>query len=105
MTTKKGQAQQIAEYSYRHWHRVLGVGTWEKRARVYFNAVLDEIAGELHRTGHVFLPGFGTFEVRTRKARSIRTPQGQPLLLPETKEIRFFPARAMVERVTGRRPS
>ena len=102
MTTKKGQAQQIAEHAA---VSVKAARTFADSARAHLDAVLDEIAGELHRTGHVFLPGFGTFEVRTRKARSIRTPQGQPLLLPETKEIRFFPARAMVERVTGRRPS
>lgn len=99
---KKPQAQQIAE------HAAIGVKaapTFAASARAHLDAVLDEIAGELQRTGRVFLPGFGTFEVRTRKARAIRTPQGQPLLLPETKEIHFAPSRAVVERVTGRRPS
>ena len=52
------------------------------------------------------IPGFGTFEVKTRKARRIRHPRLEELmLLPETEEIRFRPARSLTQKVTGRRPS
>lgn len=76
-----------------------------KQARRCVADVLSEIGGELQRAGVVRLPGFGVFEVKERKARSIRDPQGQPLALPATKEIRFRPSRDLTERVTGRRPS
>lgn len=91
------QADTVARYAF--------PGRTHEQAREFFDAVIDELAGELHRTGLVRLPGFGVFEVKERKGRAIRDPHGNPLVLPATKEIRFRASRDLTERVTGRRPS
>jgi DNA-binding protein HU-beta len=48
-------------------------------------AVLDNISAALQRGDKVTLPGFGTFEVRRRQARSGRNPQtGEPIEIAAT---------------------
>jgi nucleoid DNA-binding protein len=80
-----------------------------RRARVsreVLDAVLDAIEYQLkHYGGRVYLPGFGVFEVMTSKSRRIRSPQGEPLVLPALRHVKFRPARALTGFVRGSRPS
>jgi len=60
------------------------------RARVTLNNLLGTIAVTLKRNQRVQLPGFGAFEVRTRKARIGRNPQtGAAIKIKASKRIRF----------------
>lgn len=94
---KVSQADTVARYAF--------PGRSHEQAREFLDAVLDELAGELQRTGHVRLPGFGQFEVKERKGFTTRAPDGSPVVVPTQREVRFRPSRNLTERITGRRPS
>ena len=67
-------------------------GLKKKDVEVTVNAVLDSISEALAEGEKVQLIGFGTFETRTRKARSGRNPQtGEPISIPESSVPAFKP--------------
>lgn len=52
--------------------------------------VLDAIEGGLREDGSVTLTGFGTFEVKDRKARTGRNPHtGEPIQIESGRRIGF----------------
>jgi DNA-binding protein HU-beta len=54
------------------------------------------LAKSLKKDGRVAYPGFGTFTVRTRKARRGVNPKtGEPITILSTKTVRFKPAPAL----------
>lgn len=54
------------------------------------NSATDAIAAELRGGGRLILPGFGTFSVGHRKARTGRNPQtGQRITIPATRAPKF----------------
>lgn len=62
----------------------------QKTAREVIGAALEEITRGLESDGRVTLSGFGTFEIRTRRARSGRDPRtGETLALPGRQVVVF----------------
>ena len=52
--------------------------------------VIAAIVAELKREGRFTLPGFGTFTVAKRKARTARSPRtGEPIKVKASKTVRF----------------
>ena len=52
--------------------------------------VISAIVTELKREGRFTLPGFGTFTVAKRKARTARNPRtGEPVKVKASKTVRF----------------
>jgi len=52
--------------------------------------VIAAIVTELKREGRFTLPGFGTFTVAKRKARTARNPRtGEPIKVRASKTVRF----------------
>lgn len=77
-----------------------GLSTGQAESAV--DAALGAIASALAAGDAVSIPGFGTFEVRERAARSGRNPQtGAPLEIPATKAPAFKPATALKRSVNG----
>ena len=63
-------------------------------------AVVDSISEGLKRGEKVQLVGFGTFEVRHRKAREGRNPStGAKIKIPALKVPAFKPGKALKEKV------
>jgi DNA-binding protein HU-beta len=63
-------------------------------------AVLDSIIGELGKGGQVTLPGFGTFSVRERAARTGRNPQtGETMEIKASKSPGFKAGKAFKDAV------
>lgn len=66
-------------------------------------AVVEVVVGEVAGGGTVVLPGFGTFEARSRAARSGRNPQtGEPMEIPAGRAPAFKAATAFRREVSGR---
>ncbi len=64
------------------------------------NATLDSITEGLAADGKVVLIGFGTFEVRTRTARTGRNPRtGEKLKIAASRVPAFKPGKAMKEAI------
>jgi DNA-binding protein HU-beta len=64
------------------------------------DCVTDTITGELKRGERITLPGFGTFSVANRKARTGRNPRtGQEIRIPASKTAKFTPGKALKEAV------
>ncbi len=64
------------------------------------NAFIDTIADTLARGEKVTVTGFGTFEVRHRKARMGRNPQtGAPLHIPATDSPAFKSGKGLKDAV------
>ena len=68
----------------------LGEEVQKKEAETALAAVLDSITEGVQNDGKVQLIGFGTFEVRERKARTGRNPKtGEPLEISASKSVAF----------------
>lgn len=68
------------------------VGLTQAQAKEAVDAVLDAVTATLKKGQKVQLIGFGTFEVRKRKARTAINPQTrQKIQVPATKVPAFKP--------------
>jgi nucleoid DNA-binding protein len=60
------------------------------------------IAGKLDGGEKVTIPGFGTFQVKTRAARTGTHPAtGQRIEIPAKKHVVFKPGKTLRERISG----
>jgi len=60
------------------------------------DAAFGTIAGAIKKEKRFSYPGFGTFTVRSRKARTGRNPQtGEEIRIKASKTIGFKPARSL----------
>lgn len=73
----------------------------KKDAETAVNAVIDGIQDALKNGDKVQLIGFGTFEVRTRKARQGRNPRnpGETIEIPASKAPVFKAGKSLKEAV------
>lgn len=73
----------------------------KKEAEKALNAVMESIKSELVEGGKVQLVGFGTFEVRDRKARKGRNPRNpeQTIDIPASKAPVFKAGKSLKEAV------
>jgi len=63
------------------------------QAASFVDATLDSIKTIVKSKGQLGLVGFGTFKVKTRKARTGRNPQtGKAIKIPAKKVVRFKPS-------------
>jgi len=64
------------------------------------DVVLDVMSSSLAKGEKVTVTGFGTFEVRHRRARTGRNPQnGKPIQIPETKSPAFKAGKGLKDAV------
>ena len=62
--------------------------------------LFDTMAVAIKKENRFTYPGFGTFVVRTRKARKGRNPQtGEVIKIKASKSVGFRPAKALKERL------
>jgi DNA-binding protein HU-beta len=67
-------------------------------------AIVASIEKELSKGGKVQLIGFGTFQVRARKARKGRNPQsGKPIQIPASKHPVFSAGKALKDAANGKK--
>ncbi len=74
----------------------------KKDSEAAVNAVLESISSALEKEDKVVLIGFGTFEVRSRKARTGRNPAtGEEIQIPASKAPAFKAGKNLKDRVNG----
>ena len=72
----------------------------KKDAEKAISALVESISETLAKGEKIQLVGFGTFEVRERKARDGRNPlNGEPMLIPATKVPAFKAGKALKDAV------
>lgn len=72
----------------------------EERCRKAVKAVIDVVSGALAKGEKVQLIGFGTFEVRERKAREGHNPSTQEVIkIPASKTPAFRVSKQLKEKV------
>ena len=77
-------------------------GMTQAAADKVVSAVLDAIGAELANGNKVSFPGFGTFEVRERAARTGRNPQtGAEIQIAASKAPAFKAGSKLKERVSS----
>ena len=65
----------------------------KKAVEEIIDTTLQAIAKDIKKSGRFSYPGFGTFTVRKRKARTGRNPQtGEKLKIKASKTVGFKPA-------------
>ena len=70
----------------------------KREAEQLIASLFDVVREEIAASGRFSYPGFGTFTVRTRKARTGRNPQtGAVIKIAESKTVGFKPATAFKE--------
>ncbi len=75
-------------------------GMKKKDVKAVIDALLGEIAEMLDRDYKVQLTGFGTFEVRKRKARvGVKPGTTERIKIPASKYPAFKPGKALKEKV------
>ena len=66
------------------------------------NHIIDEITLALSRDDTISLPGFGSFQVSERKARTGRNPKtGEPLQIAASRSVRFKAGKGLKEATMG----
>jgi DNA-binding protein HU-beta len=77
----------------------------KKDAAAAVDAVLSSIKKALKKGEKVQLVGFGTFEVRSRKARTGRNPRNpeQKIKIPATKVPAFRPGKELKDLIAGKK--
>ncbi|MBF4695620.1 HU family DNA-binding protein [Fusibacter ferrireducens] len=78
-------------------------GLTKKDAELALNAFMKSVEDELAKNGKVQLVGFGTFDVRERKARTGRNPRDpkQTIEIPASKAPVFKAGKALKETVNA----
>ncbi len=80
-------------------------GVTQKDAAKILDSVLDSIQTALAQGEKVQIIGFGTFEVRERKARNVISPAtGKEIRVPATKVPAFKPGKSLREAVAIKAP-
>ncbi len=75
-------------------------GLSQRKVLAVVNSFISALREGIEKDGKVVLVGFGTFEVKTRKARKGRNPRtGKPINIPARKYVRFKPGKALREKV------
>ena len=75
-------------------------GLTKKDTEKAVNAIVETIEEALASGEKVSLVGFGTFEVRSRRARTGRNPQtGESIRIPASKVPAFRPGKALKDNV------
>lgn len=75
-------------------HNSLGSAT-KKDTALLVQATFDALGGAIKDGGRFTYPGFGTFKVKERAARTGRNPQtGAPIQIAASKTVGFKPAAA-----------
>ena len=70
-------------------------------AQKVVTATLDAIVGGIVKDGKVILPGFGTFETRTRAAHTGRDPRtGEMIEIRQTSSVAFRPGKVLKTAIT-----
>jgi DNA-binding protein HU-beta len=68
------------------------------QAEASWDGLFDIILGALKKGDAVAIPGFGSFKVTQRKARTGRNPRtGQEIQIPAGRTVRFTPGKALKE--------
>jgi len=68
----------------------------KKAAAALVEALFDAMKGALKKNGKFAYPGFGTFVVRSRKARMGKNPRtGKAIKIAASKTVAFRPASAL----------
>ena len=79
-------------------YREVGLSYSESSQR--FETVIDAISAALVKDGEVKLSGFGTFSVRSKKARIGRNPKtGKEAVITPRRVISFYPSKILKEMV------
>ncbi len=77
-------------------------GSSKVDAQKSVDAALDAISGALASGEKVSISGFGTFEVRSRAARTGRNPQtGETIQVAASKAPAFKPGKALKDQVNN----
>ena len=75
-------------------------GMTKKAASEALDTILETIVDALQKGEKVTITGFGTFEVRSRKARTGRNPQtGEEITIPARKVAAFRAGKSLKESV------
>ena len=81
-------------------HEMSKVLTSPKEARTALESLLSTITEGLKTGDTVTIPGFGTFKVSKRKARTGRNPQtGAKILIESKKVVKFIPGKHLREAI------
>jgi DNA-binding protein HU-beta len=79
-------------------HQTLGGEMTKKMIAELVDGVFENTAEAIKKEGRFSYPGFGTFEVRKRKARKGRNPQtGDVIKIKASKSVGFRAAKALKE--------
>jgi DNA-binding protein HU-beta len=72
----------------------------KKDVKQMMDIFFDEVAGVLGKGGKVQITGFGTFEVRSRKARSgVKPGTTTKIKIPASKYPAFKPGKALKDQI------
>lgn len=72
----------------------------KKDVKTVVDAMLDDITGHLNQGDKVQLTGFGTFEVRERKARQgVKPGTTERIEIPASKYPAFKPGKALKDKI------
>lgn len=71
-------------------HAAAGEGLTRKTVADVVDTIFEQVRASIANDGKFYMPSFGTFSLRDRKARTGRNPQtGDPIQIPASKTVGF----------------
>lgn len=81
-------------------HNEAGEELTKKQVTELVDSLFNQLATTIKKEGRFAYPGFGTFSVRKRKARTGRNPQtGEMIKIKASKTVGFRPAPTLKEKL------
>jgi DNA-binding protein HU-beta len=73
-------------------------GVTSRQAEKAFNSLINGIKDSLKKGKRVTISGFGSFEVKARKARKAKNPRtGEVINIPKKKRVKLNPSKTFTD--------
>ena len=73
-------------------------GVTSRQAEKAFNSLIEGIKDSLKKGKRVTISGFGSFEVKARKARKAKNPRtGEVINIPKKKRVKLNPSKTFTD--------
>ncbi len=74
------------------------VGITGIQAEKAFTSLISGVKSSLKKGDRVTFSGFGSFELKNRKARKGRNPKtGETINIPQKKRVKFIPSKSFID--------
>ncbi|SHK16007.1 HU family DNA-binding protein [Thermocrinis minervae] len=82
------------------FQKLQGKNISKRKAKKIVRAIFEEIKGGLLKDGVVKISSFGTFRLKSYKAKTVKLPtEGKQVYIPPKEKVTFIPSKKLIGRL------